>query len=407
MFFQSRKETRAEQIMSREHRSEPSNANPDFARFRTIDACRGLIMVLMALDHANYFIAHKHSTGEYWGGPFATYSDPLAFLTRFVTHPCAPGFFFLMGVSMCLFAESRRNHGWSRSTVIRHFLIRGVLLIILQFLVENQAWGLRPDGFYDFYIGVLWALGGTMILSSFLLWLKPKILLPLTILLLFGMQVQALTLNFWGRMARVDFLVGYLLMVYPGGIMGRWQFGTRGVWSNYPILPWLGLVAFGIVFGYWFLHNPKKTSERGLKLAMAFFLIFLLVRYLNGFGNIRPMMGNTWIDFLNVVKYPPSITFILLTIGINLTAIGLIAKTNEKTQRFLKPLIVFGQVPLFFYVTHLFLYAVLGLALTPSDTSIPIMYLFWLLGLLMLYPLCLLYGRFKHDRPDNSKLRFF
>ena len=87
-----------------------------------------LMIVLMALDHANYMVALRHSSGEYWGGYFL-YDDPLAFINRFVTHLCAPGFFFLMGAGMLLFAESRREKGWSRWQILRHFWIRGAVLI--------------------------------------------------------------------------------------------------------------------------------------------------------------------------------------------------------------------------------------------------------------------------------------
>jgi uncharacterized membrane protein len=131
-----------------------------------------------------------------------------------------------------------------------------------------------------------------------------------------------------------------------------------------------------------------------------------VMRYLDGFGNIRPRMGNSWIDFLNPVKYPPSMTFTLLTTGVNLILLSLFSRARERVQRLLQPLVVFGQAPLFFYVLHLFLFAGVARALTPDGTSIPAMYPFWLLGLLVLFPLCLWYGQFKHRQPANSILRF-
>jgi len=132
----------------------------------------------------------------------------------------------------------------------------------------------------------------------------------------------------------------------------------------------------------------------------------MVVRYLDGFGNILPRMGNTWIDYLNLVKYPPSITFTLLTMGLSLILLGLFAKANEKIQTFFYPLVVFGKAPLFFYVVHLFLYAGLGMWLAPEGTSIAAMYPYWLLGLLLLFPVCLLYGRLKHRPPVNKVLRY-
>lgn len=97
----------------------PITGSQPSERLFALDALRGLIMLLMALDHANWFIAQKHSTGEHWGGPYPIYSDALPFLTRLVTHPCAPGFAFLMGVGMLLFAKSRKAHGWSKWVIWR------------------------------------------------------------------------------------------------------------------------------------------------------------------------------------------------------------------------------------------------------------------------------------------------
>ncbi len=131
-----------------------------------------------------------------------------------------------------------------------------------------------------------------------------------------------------------------------------------------------------------------------------------MLRYLDGFGNIRPRMSNSWIDFLNPVKYPPSMAFTLMTTGMNLILLWSLSRAGERVQRALQPLAVFGRTPLFFYVLHLFLYAGIGNLLTPSGTSIPVMYPFWLLGLLVLFPLCLLYGRLKHRQLANSALRF-
>jgi uncharacterized membrane protein len=133
-------------------------------RLLPVDALRGLIILFMALDHANHFIAHKHSSGEYWTGGFPIYTDALAFLTRLVTHLSAPGFFFLMGVGMVLFARSRRERGWSTVEILKHFWIRGALLVALQLLIVNRAWEMSPGGWgINIYIGVLVALGGTMI----------------------------------------------------------------------------------------------------------------------------------------------------------------------------------------------------------------------------------------------------
>ena len=150
------------------------------SRLVSVDALRGLIIAFMALDHANHFIAHKHPPGEYWGGGFPVYYDALTFITRLVTHLAPSGFFLLMGVGMVMFADSRRRRGWSEWAIIRHFLARGAVLMALQLMLVNRAWESHPEGWgIEFYIGVLVALGGCMILCSLLLKLKPVYLLAL------------------------------------------------------------------------------------------------------------------------------------------------------------------------------------------------------------------------------------
>jgi len=367
------------------------------SRLFAVDALRGLIIVFMALDHANHFIAQKHSPGEIWDGVFPVYYDALTFLTRLVTHFAAPGFFLLMGMGMFLFARSRSERGWSRWASIRHFLIRGVLLIALQLLIVNRAWELSPQGWdITIYIGVLFALGGTMILGSLLLWLKPVYLLVLTLILFVGTELLHPGLGMWNSVSHGPVSVIHL---YPGG--------NSVLWSFYPIWPWMELVTFGIFFGNWLAQDPRKAFSRAWKLGLAFLLAFAVIRFFDGFGNIRPRMSNSWIDFLNPVKYPPSMTFTLMTTGMNLLVLSLFSRIGPRLQPFLQPLVVFGRSPLLFYVLHLFLYAGIGYLVAPQGTSIPLMLPFWLLGLLILYPLCFWYGRYKQSRPSKSLVHLF
>jgi len=328
---------------------------------------------------------------------FPVYYSTLAFLTRWVTHLAAPGFFFLMGVGMLLLARSHQQRGWSKWATIRHFLIRGGVLIGLQLLIVNRAWELSPQGWgVKIYIGVLCALGGAMILGSLLLWLKPDYLLGLTALLFVGMELTHPGLGMWNSVSHDPV---WVILLRPGG--------DANLWSYYPVLPWLELVTFGMVFGHWLVDDPRKAFSRAWKLGVAFLLAFVVVRYSDGFGNIRPRMSNSWIDFLNPVKYPPSMAFTLMTTGVDLILLWLFSRAGELVQGVLQPLAVFGRAPLFFYVLHLFLYAGIGALVAPQGTSIPLMFPFWLLGLLILFPLCLWYGRFKHRQPASSVVCFF
>jgi uncharacterized membrane protein len=355
----------------------------------------------MALDHTNWFVAQKHPPSEMWGGSFPVYSDTLSFLTRFVTHIAAPGFFFLMGAGMLLFAQSRIQQGWKWWKITRHFLLRGIILIVLQILLINRAWELSLSGWVvQTYIGVLFALGGCMIIGSFLIWLKPEYLLVLTLALFIGTELLSPDPSLWNYFQYETILEKLILLFTRPG-------GTQEIWSNYPILPWLELVTFGMIYAYWLITNPQKAYQKGLVLGMILLIGFILIRYLNGFGNIRPLPGSTWIDFLNLVKYPPSAAFTMLTLGIVIIFIWVFDRIAQRWRKILYPLVVFGQAPLFFYILHLFLYAGIGIWLTPNGTSVIAMYPYWILGLLILFPLSLWFGRFKRSQPGNSIIRLF
>jgi uncharacterized membrane protein len=232
-----------------------------------------------------------------------------------------------------------------------------------------------------------------MMLGGALVWLGPEVLLGLTLTLLIGTELLTPAPAMWNQ----AFPLLQRLLLVPGGAR---------LWVNYPILPWLELVTFGMAFGHWLVDDAQRPLTRAIRLGLAFILLFLMLRILDGFGNLRPRAGNTWIDFLNVVKYPPSISFSLLTMGTNLIILGLLARAGRRLRSVLRPLRVFGRVPLFFYLVHLFLYAGLGLWLTPCGTGIREMYSYWLLGLIILYPICEWYGWLKRRQPASPVLRF-
>jgi uncharacterized membrane protein len=364
---------------------------PASQRLLPPDALRGLIIVFMALDHANYFIAQQHSSGEYWGGPFPVYNSVLPFLTRLVTHFSAPGFFFLLGVGMLLFANARWRKGWRYWQISGHFLLRGTIFIALQLLVVNPIWKAGPGFFPETYIGVLIALGGTMILGGFIFRLPPIALLLLTFGLLLGTEWLHPSPEMWGQLNNDPW---NLILMRSGG--------TGEFWSNFPVLPWLELVVFGMLFGRWLLDDEKKAYRKGLWIGIGLLVLFVFLRSAGGFGNIRPRAGDTWIDLLNVVKYPPSLTFTFLTMGVNLILLWGFSKVNQVFQTLSRPLVVFGRAPLFVYVLHLVLYMLMGRLFAPNGTSIPLMLPYWLAGLAILYPLALWYGRLKHS---NNPLR--
>jgi len=292
----------------------------------------------MALDHANYFVVQKHSAGEYWGGSFPSYDSWQPFVIRLVTHIAAPGFFMLMGCSMVLFAQARAANGWRRRRIISHFWIRGLLLIGLQLLVVNQAWSLTPGGWnLEVYIGVLFALSGAMILSTPFVWLDNRILTMATVLLFVGTGIFFPNPAEWNSAVAAP---AELIFLVPGGDLS--------LWSNYPVLPWLPATFLGLVLGQWLVNSRSAAYRRGMSTGISFILLFFLLRYLAAFGNIRPPADPSWIAFFNLVKYPPSLNFLLLTCGLNLILLWAILYVPGHWQSLLKPLAIFGRTPLFF-----------------------------------------------------------
>jgi uncharacterized membrane protein len=373
----------------------PAGVAASAARLPPLDALRGVIMIVMALDHANFFIARAHSPGERWSDPLPRYESTLAFFTRFVTHLAAPGFFFLLGAGMILFAESRGRLGWSYGAIVRKLIMRGLLLIALQLLVENPAWQLGgPFRLTPVYIGVLYALGGAMIVGALLVRLGAPALVVI------GLAAIAATHLLLPAPSQAFAAITPLarLLLIPGL--------TAPIVVNYPLIPWLGIACLGMAFGRWLLADRSGAYRWSLLIGAVCLLSFVAVRSFGGFGNIRPADGAGWIAFLNVVKYPPSLAFTLLTLGVDLMILGLLARAGDTIRGWGHPLLVFGQNPLFFYIAHLYLYGLIGLAINPDGIGIARMYPFWLIGLVILYFLCRWYGTFKQRQAPESLWRF-
>ena len=364
-------------------------------------------MVLMAIDHASYFIARTHSR-EFWGTSLPDYAAALPFVLRAASHICAPGFFLLMGAGMAMLAEARRASGWSSARLRRFFLLRGLILIAAQLVIENPAWGLAfvrgvPGSFVSrggpipgsgeglaIYLGVLFALGAAMLFWS--------LAIRLPTVAVAGISLAALVATAWATPGPAAFGVDYPAWVRVLQIPGRSGF----IVGFYPVIPWLGITGLGILLGRRVRSRPEDLSAQALVAAGVLLAGFVILRGLGGFGNFHPAPAG-WIGFLNVTKYPPSLTFVLLTLGVNALLLGLYSRWGGQGLAWLA---VFGRTPFFFYVVHLYLYGLMGW-IVPAGVSQVKMLFFWLAGLVLLYPLCRGYGRFKTIRPAASIWRFF
>ena len=359
-------------------------------------------MVLMALDHASYFIARMHSR-EFWGTALPDYAAALPFVLRGVTHICAPGFFLLMGAGMAMLAAARQAAGWSPARLTRFFLLRGLILIGAQLLIENPAWGLAfvrgvPGTFVSrggpipgsgdgmaVYLGVLFALG-----SAMLFWSLADRLPSVTVA---GISMATLLVTQWAtpgpEASTVDYPAWIRMLQIPG------RSGLFVVF--YPVIPWLGLTGLGILLGRWTGTILGDLPRRAFITAGLLLTGFIIVRSIGGFGNFHPLPAG-WIGFLNVTKYPPSLAFVLLTLGVNALLLGLYGRWGGKGLAWLA---VFGRSPFFFYILHLYLYGLMGW-IVPAGVPPVEMLVFWLAGLVLLYPLCRWYGRFKAAQPVDA-----
>ncbi len=325
-------------------------------RLVSVDILRGLVMVIMALDHTRDFLTHLRFAPEDLQHTYGT-----LFFTRFITHYCAPVFAFLAGTGG--FLSTRR--GKSIHQVSAFFFSRGLWLIFLELTVVDFAWGFVPWA----HGGVIWILGWSMVAMALIVYL------PVRWIGVLGLGMIA-THNLLDRINPVslgDFSWLWMLLHTPGRIpVGYFQFSVR-----YVLIPWVGVMAAGFAFGS-LLNRPERRKwllTLGISATALFFVLRLFNLYGNGiaglpFGyprsagpwSVQSTLSLTIISFFNVLKYPPSLDYLLLTLGPSLILLGLLDKAKAK-RGLTRVLLVFGRVPLFYYVLHLYLIHILAILL--------------------------------------------
>lgn len=362
------------------------------------DALRGLIMVLMALDHASLLLARVHPF-EMWKQPLPAYGSASWFFTRWLTHLCAPGFFLLMGAGMALLESSRLARGWSLARVRRFFLMRGALLVLLSYVFEVTPMALMAPGgpasapLSPVVLGVLVTLGLTMMLAGAMAGLAARWWFLMGAL---GVLAPNVLLPWIGEQAARHPLA--LLLLSPGQ--------SALVTSAYPLIPWFGIGALGVGLGHCLRHDARRTLAACLPAGLALAALFAAVRAGGGFGNLRLADGSGWMAWLTVVKYPPSLAFASLMLGLDLLLLWALDRLRHRARRFTGVLILYGQAPLLFYLAHFYLYGTLSAVLfrhTPAPQWL--LYPLWLAGVAALYPLCRRFRDFKSRQPETSLWR--
>jgi uncharacterized membrane protein len=377
----------------------PSAVRPARPRLDSIDIVRGIVMVLMALDHVKMSFG-----GASFSATDLTRTTPAYFLTRWVSHFCAPTFVFLAGTG----AFPAGSRGQTRAQLSWFLLTRGLWLVFLELTVVRFSWTLNLD--YTFAIGqVLWAIGWSMVVLSVL------VFLPLPVVTAFGVAMIAGHNYFDGLRAEDYGPLDWLWRILHTGDRIEWAPG-RFLFPAYPLIPWIGVMAAGYGFGP-LMRLPRLQRRKALlMLGSALTLAFVVLRAVNVYGDKAAARAggpgpwsvqDDWLftvfSFLSCQKYPPSLCFLFMTLGPAIIALALFDREPGPAGRVL---VVFGRVPLFFYLIHFYL--IKGLAIVfalvrfgradwffgrgprpeGAGYDLWVVYLVWLAVVLMLFPPC-------------------
>jgi uncharacterized membrane protein len=384
------------------------------ARHTGIDAVRGAIMVIMALDHVREFF---HADAMVFQAEDLARTTPILFLTRWITHVCAPGFAFLAGVA----ASRRLARDGSVARLSRHLWTRGLWLVLLELTVMRFAFNFRFSAQDPLLLIILVALGLSMVVLAGLVYL------PTGAVAAFGVAVVLLH-NLLDPVRAQDFgalAPLWTLLHAPGAFL----VGGLPVVSGYPVLPWAGVMALGFAAGGLFDLEGARRRRLLARTGLALVAAFVVVRAVNIYGDPSPWSAQatpvmTVLSFLRTTKYPPSLQFVLMTLGPLLVAL---AWADRRSPAPGHPLVVIGRVPLFYYVVHFWLAHIAASAvaawqygvtlaffsgpfpsmggsrdLFPPGFGYPlwVTYVAWAGVVAVMYPLCRWYGRIKADGPS-------
>lgn len=374
-------------------------------RVDAIDLLRGLVIVLMVLDHVRDYV---HVQAFEFSPTDLTQTHPLLFMTRWITHLCAPTFVFLAGVSIFM----QRANGKSPTELSTFLLTRGLWLVLLEFTIIGFGFNWGPP---MAFMQVIWAIGASMVLMALAVRLPSHAVLALGAAIVVGHQsiaslVDAEQLGVWTQ--------AWFMTMQPGPTLF-----LRG-YIPYPLIPWFGVMCLGYGLGFIFRQPADQRRRSVLTLALSLLAAFVVLRAVNGYGDparwsVQASAIDTVLSFINVSKYPPSLMYVLVTLGVSLLLFLALDKVAAPLQKFL---LAFGRTPLFTYVLHIYVAHSLALLLgvlggRPAGYyfdflsqfngvvrgygyELPVVYVTWLAVLSMLYPFSARFARVKRERRD-------
>jgi uncharacterized membrane protein len=371
-------------------------------RIDSVDFLRGLVIVVMALDHVRDYV-----TSVRFDPLDLTQTNAALFLTRWITHFCAPVFVFLAGTSAGLQAAA----GKTKSELARFLLTRGLWLIFLELTVIYFGWtfNFTPSAFLQ----VIWAIGVSMIVLAGLIFLPiPAIAAVAAILILGHNAFDAVSAPQFAAPTTGAGPVAWMFLHH----MGFTQAGPVAVFVAYPLVPWVGVMALGYVFAGLYRMGEAERGTLLVRAGLVAFAAFAALRGFNIYGDPQPWSAQsgalkTALSFVNTSKYPPSLLFLLMTLGPSLIVLAFAERWRGAIHDFF---VAFGRVPLFFYVIHIYLAHAAAAALAvgqgfPAQSlfvhflflpqgygyGLGVVYLVWFAVVAALYPACVWFGRVK------------
>jgi len=391
---------------------------PSRGRIDSVDLLRGLVMVFMLLDHTRDFV---HANAVRFDPTDLSQTSPELFLTRWITHFCAPIFVFLAGTSTYL----QLLRGKTRAEVSRLLWTRGLWLIVLEFTLVRAGVVFNLD--YGTVLAlpqVIWAIGVSMIVLAAL------VHLPLRVVGAFGVAMVALhnlldgiRVPFWRGPGTPppDWDGGLWMLLHQSGPLPLQSDGSPMVIVLYPLVPWIGVLAAGYAFGAVYAMDAERRRRWLLRLGVGMIAAFVVLRGFNLYGNPgdwSPQRNAVYsvLSFLNTNKYPPSLLFLLMTLGPAMLALAWFERVRANPGS--RALVTLGRVPMFYYllqwpVAHLIAIGLSVAAGKPIVTfalggpvppgygfHLSVVYAAWILGLLVLYPLCAWFAGVKRKRKD-------
>lgn len=390
------------------------------SRVVSLDLLRGIVMVIMALDHVRDFTYF----GTFFNDPTNLASThPALFFTRWITHFCAPVFVFLAGTAAFLYGARQKRP----QATAKFLFTRGLWLILMEFTVINL--GITFDITFSLHaFQVIWAIGFSMICLSGLIFLPARVLLAIGVLLVAGhnlldgisMQGNSLPSILWYLLHQSN-----LVVFRPDSVL----------FIIYPVLPWIGVMVLGYLFGQLYGPGFDAAKRKALlwKMGLAAIGLFVLLRTFNFYGEPRPWAPQkdvvfSILSFLNTSKYPPSLLYLLMTIGPAMLFLSWTENRFKRTEGFFTTI---GRVPFFYYLLHFYVVHLVTLPLVwyagkpwsynqlsaqsllqPSPELIAygyplyVTYGVWLLVIAIMYPLCKWYDRYKRNNRDKWWLSY-